>query len=90
MRSWRAGTLMVVAACGIILLASGLWTAARRAAPDTRVYRIGWENDPPFQVALAHGTPGGLATEVVRGSGAAAQHPLEMDPPTESRGWPRC
>jgi PAS domain S-box-containing protein len=66
MRSWRAGTWMLVIACGIVLLAIGLYVAARRATPDTRIYRIGWENDPPFQVALADGSPGGLATEVVK------------------------
>ena len=66
MRSWRAGTWILATACGIVLLAIGLYLAAGRAAPDTRVYRIGWEHDPPFQVALADGQPGGLATEAVR------------------------
>ncbi len=65
MRSWRAGHGYSRDRV-IVLLAIGLYLAAGRAAPDTRVYRIGWEHDPPFQVALADGQPGGLATEAVR------------------------
>ena len=86
MRSLRAGTWILVIASGVVLLAIGLYLAAGRAAPDTRVYRIGWEHDPPFQVALADGQTRGTGDRSGEGSGAATQYPPEMDPAAESGG----
>jgi hypothetical protein len=67
MKSLRAKTSVLIVASGIILTAIGLfWLSAGRGTRDARVYRIGWESDPPFQVALADGEPSGLAIELVR------------------------
>ena len=53
MKSLRAKTLVLVAASCIVLAAIGLYRlSAGRGTREERVYRIGWENDPPFQVAL--------------------------------------
>src|SRR5260370_12111000 len=67
MKSLRAKTSVLVVTSCIIFTAFGLyWFSAGRRTREARVYRIGWENDPPFQVALADGEPSGLAIEWVR------------------------
>jgi PAS domain S-box-containing protein len=50
------------------LLAVGGYLVATRnqRAMRERVYRIGWESDPPFQQRGADGAPTGLAVELVR------------------------
>ena len=69
MKPWRAKTsVLVVASCAILIAIGLYWLSAGRGARDERVYRIGWENDPPFQVALPDGEPSGLAIELVRES----------------------
>jgi PAS domain S-box-containing protein len=42
------------------------WFSARSGLRQAGVFRIGWEHDPPFQMALADGEPSGLAIELVR------------------------
>ena len=67
MKSFRAKTWVLVVTSCIIFTAIGLyWFSARSGTRDSGVYRIGWEHDPPFQVALANGEPSGLAIELVR------------------------
>ena len=55
---WCLGTAALLSVAGCSL--------ARRAAGTDRVYRIGWEEVPPFQVKAADGTPTGFAVELVR------------------------
>jgi two-component system sensor histidine kinase/response regulator len=42
------------------------WKATDRSSPESRVYRVGWDPDPPFQAAGADGHATGLAVELVR------------------------
>jgi two-component system, cell cycle sensor histidine kinase and response regulator CckA len=52
----------------ISLAAAGgvmIWQSVHRRPAD-RVYKIGWDADPPFQAAGADGRPTGLAVELVR------------------------
>jgi PAS domain S-box-containing protein len=55
---------------GIMLLAGAagflFWNAVGRRKPEDRVYRIGWDPDPPFQAAGLNGRATGLAVELVR------------------------
>src|SRR5690348_10414143 len=51
---------MILAAAGILV-----WRSTRRT-PEDRVYRIGWDPDPPFQAAGPDGSATGLAIELVR------------------------
>ena len=66
MSSVRARTGILLVASAIVLIAIAFYLTAGHKQPDTRVYRIGWEHDPPFQVALPNGQPSGLAIELVR------------------------
>ncbi len=67
MKFLRAKRWVLAGTCGIMLTAIGLyWLSARSRTQEAGVYRIGWEHDPPFQVALAGGEPSGLAIELVR------------------------
>jgi PAS domain S-box-containing protein len=43
-----------------------LWMGLGRSRLEDRVYKIGWESDPPFQAMGAEGQPTGLAVELVR------------------------
>ncbi|HJZ95750.1 MAG TPA: PAS domain S-box protein [Candidatus Solibacter sp.] len=51
-----------------VLAAAGLfvWKSVDRRRPEHRVYRIGWDPDPPFQAAGPDGRATGLAVELVR------------------------
>jgi PAS domain S-box-containing protein len=51
----------ILAAAGILV-----WGAFQRKKPEDRVYRIGWDPDPPFQAADPEGRGTGLAIELVR------------------------
>jgi PAS domain S-box-containing protein len=50
----------------LLVLAAFLAVTSHPWGIDDRVYRIGWENDPPFQQKGEDGTPSGLAVELVR------------------------
>src|SRR5690349_6116834 len=42
------------------------WVVIERGRPEHRVYRIGWNPDPPFQAVGPDGRATGLAIELVR------------------------
>jgi len=50
------------------ILAPAAWLAVSygHLGWEDRVYRVGWENDPPFQQKAADGSPTGMAVELVR------------------------
>src|SRR5260370_7553720 len=52
-------------------------SAYRWGKINDRVYRIGWEEDPPFQERGADGGPTGLAIELVRD--AARRHGIRLE-----------
>src|ERR1700751_1742814 len=59
----------IIAWIGIAILAAAgilVWEAVQRQKPEDRVYRIGWDPDPPFQAADRDGNATGLAIELVR------------------------
>ena len=41
------------------------WDYNRRALVGL-IYRIGWENDPPYELRSEDGSPAGLAVELIR------------------------
>src|SRR5260370_42165552 len=55
-------------AVSISLAALGflIWKGAVQTKAESRVYRIGWDPDPPFQAPGADGRATGLAIELVR------------------------
>jgi PAS domain S-box-containing protein len=62
----RRKTLACIAICLVATVAGLLvWHGVRRS-PANRVYRIGWDSDPPYQAIDANGQPTGLAIELVR------------------------
>ena len=56
----RRVSLILIGLCCAFVLAVLL-----PRTPDRKVYRIGWEDDPPDEVVGPNGTPTGLAVEVV-------------------------
>jgi PAS domain S-box-containing protein len=54
----------LLALVGIVILGIAIHRAV--TGVENRVYTIGFESDPPYQVALPGGRPTGLAVEVVR------------------------
>src|SRR5215471_6665851 len=77
MKFTRARTAALLAVVGVIAAAVWYTASSRRATREPRVYRIGWENDPPFQVALPNGEPSGLAIELVKEAAARAHVRLQ-------------
>jgi two-component system, cell cycle sensor histidine kinase and response regulator CckA len=59
--AWILAISVVGAVAGVLI-----WTGTIRWRPENRVYRIGWEPDPPFQAIGADGQATGLAVELVR------------------------
>jgi polar amino acid transport system substrate-binding protein len=59
---------MLPAAAIVVLVAAGAYFALnyRRGPIENRVYRIGWQQVPPFQYKTEDGSPTGLAVELVR------------------------
>src|SRR5258705_1981091 len=52
---------------GAVAVAVALvWIGTGRSKPEDRVYRIGWDPDPPFQAVGRDGQATGLAVELVR------------------------
>jgi hypothetical protein len=51
------------------------WDYNRRA-PVNLLYRIGWENDPPYELRSEDGSPAGLAVELI-GEAASLYEPEE-------------
>ena len=61
--------LIGVIGAGVGLLTwtkANIWTGIGQSNPANRVYRIGWEPDPPFQAIGSEEQPTGLAIELVR------------------------
>jgi PAS domain S-box-containing protein len=54
----------------IFLYAAFLLTRPNWRISKDRVYRIGWEDDPPYQEKAEDGSPTGLAIELIRESAA--------------------
>ena len=54
-------SIALAAAVGLLI-----WKGAVQWKPKDRVYRIGWNPDPPFQAIGADARPTGLAIELVR------------------------
>jgi PAS domain S-box-containing protein len=64
---WRPAK--TVSWIGITILATTgvlFWEFIERRKPEDRIYRIGWDPDPPFQAASPNGRATGLAVELVR------------------------
>jgi PAS domain S-box-containing protein len=60
-------TIWIIAIVASVLVAGPLlWMTLRPHRLEDRVYRIGWESDPPFQAIGPDGKPTGLAIELVR------------------------
>src|SRR6185503_3658656 len=55
-----------VGVCSVLAVLSYLGYTGLRRQFDDRVYRIGWQQVPPFQERSADGSPAGLAIEVVQ------------------------
>jgi PAS domain S-box-containing protein len=74
-------------AAAIVAAAVGAlwWFGVRRPPLPKRTLRIGYEHNPPYQVAHASGSPTGLVVDTVREAARRAGIPLEW---TESRLGP--
>jgi two-component system cell cycle sensor histidine kinase/response regulator CckA len=59
--AWIVPISVAGAVAGVLI-----WTGTGRWKPENRVYRIGWEPDPPFQAEGLEGQATGLAVELVR------------------------
>jgi two-component system cell cycle sensor histidine kinase/response regulator CckA len=64
--SFRRKVIWIAAALLLALLTPLVWQSINTACITSRVYRIGWEIDPPFQTASTNGQPSGLAIDLVR------------------------
>jgi PAS domain S-box-containing protein len=62
---YRAAIAWAVGA-GLILSLAGAYIVSQTRSVHDRVYRIGWQEDPPFQVQDADGAPAGFAIELVQ------------------------
>ena len=60
----RSNLFVAFMVCAALALA--LAGCATVNAGSSRVYRIGWELDPPFQTEGANGVPSGFVVELVR------------------------
>jgi PAS domain S-box-containing protein len=60
-RAWVL-TISLAGAVAVVLI----WKGVAGGKPEDRVYRIGWDPDPPFQAIGANGQATGLAVELVR------------------------
>jgi len=65
MRSAHARQWLLAAAVFLACVATYAYLQRPRDFHQ-KVYRIGWQNDPPFQEPAADGSPSGLAVELVR------------------------
>jgi PAS domain S-box-containing protein len=59
--AWWIGSTIFAGAVAV-----AIWMGVGRRGPEDRVYRIGWDPDPPFQAAGPDGGATGLAIELVR------------------------
>jgi PAS domain S-box-containing protein len=68
MKVTLTSSLKWIIPAGLMAVISGiaLWITVRHPRPEDRVYKIGWESDPPFQAAGADGKPTGMAIELVK------------------------
>ncbi len=57
---------IVVIAMSVMLAGMLGWWYATGARPENRLYRIGWAENPPYQVRGSDGRPTGIAVEAVR------------------------
>ena len=78
MRLWRTKAILWLV--GIVLvLALGVYMGSNHPWRhiENRVYRIGWQQDPPFQQKAEDGSPTGLAIELVRAAARRRRIRLE-------------
>ena len=74
----------IIAGLAILCTAAGLTYWAAQARVDRRVYRIGFEHNPPNMIVGAGGKLNGLAVDVVREAASRARVELEwVDGATE-------
>ena len=65
MESTRLKAFRWIAVVCLLFALVGYFVSTRRHIED-RIYRIGWEEDPPFQEKGVDGAPTGLAIDLVR------------------------
>ena len=63
---WRKPQWLILAALLLAGMVFFSWRAVMPARFADRVYRIGWQVDPPFQTRGANGQASGLAVDLVR------------------------
>ena len=62
----------------VALLAIASWLVMQQAHSRlARTYRIGWQEDPPFQVKAENGAPTGFSVELIRG--AARRRGIQLE-----------
>src|SRR5258708_4197105 len=67
----------MITVIGLLILAAALgWFATRPSRPDRRVYRIGFDNQPPQHFIGNDGKPTGLAVELI--DEAARRHGIRL------------
>jgi len=62
----RKAVKWIVVVALFVAVALLVWTFIEKPWVSSRLYRIGWENDPPEQFPDSKGQPTGLAVELVR------------------------
>jgi PAS domain S-box-containing protein len=73
---WRK-TTWITAALLLTALVALVWHSIENARVTSRVYRIGWQLDPPFQTGERDGQPSGLAIDLVRAAARRSRIRLE-------------
>jgi two-component system cell cycle sensor histidine kinase/response regulator CckA len=81
--SLRKSTWFAAAALLLGALAFFGWRAMDRTRLSSRVYRIGWQVDPPFQIRAADGQASGLVIDLVREAARRRGVRLEWIPSPE-------
>jgi signal transduction histidine kinase/CheY-like chemotaxis protein len=59
------GRRWLLAISALLTVAAGWYLFVRPSSVPNRVYRIGWQNSPPFQVRGDDGLPDGIAVDLV-------------------------
>ena len=66
MQPLRSKAIFWGVGAGLLLALAAYWLVQHPRRVVDRVYRIGWQNVPPFQQKAADGSPAGLAVDLVR------------------------
>jgi signal transduction histidine kinase/CheY-like chemotaxis protein len=72
---WRPRALWAIV--GLAMASAVTWAFWPLRVDTARVYRIGYNHNPPFQIHQADGTPTGLAVETVKRAAARAHVTLD-------------